>query len=326
MLTTANIIEKKAYFEELTYHYISNSLKSFEKKEYLTSGVWAAVYAEALLKDILTILEIETSKEDFYILIKTLRNNVTDCSQLSGKDKVYLLELAKRCDEIRNKRNRLVHDIRIEQQGLDSDVRDINNNLFQMTGYYLGTSVAEAVYQKNCLSNQKEKLKPDFPMFISTISPHSFEQREFLNEFCDKLQEIGVIPVRCEFDDFDKKDPIGKVCSIIRECKGMIVIGLERSHVYYYKDREGSEKESEAIHRRYTSGWLHLESGIGAAYGKPIFVICQDNIFSDGIFDRDWNTYIPIELSLPLSIDDPQVSILLKKISTFRKKTMETEF
>ena len=39
-----------------------------------------------------------------------------------------------------------------------------------------------------------------------------------------------------------------KVRRYIEGCHGIIVLGLERSHAYFYRDKEGSEKELEATH------------------------------------------------------------------------------
>ena len=59
-----------------------------------------------------------------------------------------------------------------------------------------------------------------------------------------------------------------KVRRYIEECHGIIVLGLERSHAYFYRDKEGSEKELEATHRRYSSAWLQLETGMPLEWEK----------------------------------------------------------
>ena len=97
----------------------------------------------------------------------------------------------------------------------------------------------------------------------------------------------------------------------------MIVICLERSHVYFLKDKEGSEKESENTHRKYTSAWLQIECGIAIALQKRIFVMCQEDIHSDGIFDRYWNSYTPIEIGSSPDINHPNVKLMLQEIKEF---------
>ncbi len=76
-------------------------------------------------------------------------------------------------------------------------------------------------------------------------------------------------------------------------------------------------EESENTHRKYTSGWLQIESGIAIALRKQIFVLCQKDIHSDGIFDRSWNSYLPIEIDTPLDISQQNIVMMLQKIKEF---------
>ncbi len=315
------IIEKKNYFTELTFRHLSSGLKAFDSAEYLSSAIWSAVFVEALLKDMLFELDGNIHSEELNSLINNLRafaNNYQD-KKTSPADKNYYRDIAARCHEIRAKRNRLVHDTGVERGMIDIDARDINNNVILIVKQYINSSVGKAIFEKNKarIKRVTSNSEARFPIFISSITPHTYEQGEFLNLFCEKLKEIGVEPVRCILTDFDKKDPMGKVRSTIEKCNAVIVIGLERSHVYFYKDKEGSLEEYENVHRKYTSGWLQIESGMAIALNKEVFVLCQKDIHSDGIFDRSWNSYLPIEIDSPLSIEDTNIKLMLEKIQEF---------
>ena len=155
---------------------------------------------------------------------------------------------------------------------------------------------------------------------ISTITPHTFEQSEFIEEFCSKLKSIGIKPVRCVMTDFDRRNPMEKVRRYIEGCHGIIVLGLERSHAYFYRDKEGSEKELEATHRRYSSAWLQLGTGMAIGMGKDVFVLCQKNLYGDGIFDRNWNSYTPVELEMPLDMNDPMIKETLSVLENYKKE------
>ncbi|KIR01315.1 hypothetical protein P261_00129 [Lachnospiraceae bacterium TWA4] len=233
----------------------------------------------------------------------------------------------RRSDEIRLKRNRLVHDTGIENHYLDSDAKDIYNNINSIIEQYLKTTISSMIYKQNndltAQENQSEN-EPTFPMFISTITPHTFEQAEFIEEFCNSLKKIGIKPIRCTMTDFDRYQPMQKVRNYLENCHGIIVLGLERSHTYFYRDKEGSTKdEHEDIHRHYSSAWLQLETGIAFGLKKDIFVLCQENLYGDGIFDRSWNSYPPIELKLPLSINDPKVQETLQVLKEYKEKVEE---
>ncbi len=148
------------------------------------------------------------------------------------------------------------------------------------------------------------------PMFISTISPHEERQTKFLDDLFRCLEKIGINPVHFKPTQFDRRDPFGAVRKQLEACRGVIVVGLERTHVYFSRDKEGTEKQTEEIHRKYTSGWLHLEAGMANALNMDIFVVCQKDLCSDGIFDRWWNSYPILELT-NLDCNSPEMEEFL---------------
>ena len=314
------VIQYKSCFTDLTFRHVSKCLQAYDSGELLSSIIWGAVFVEALLKDILFELDKKEHDVELNQLIRDLNYFIQNRNDvLPSKNKNMFRDIHNRCNEIRNKRNRLVHDTGVERGSLEVDARDVHENILQIIKQYIKTDIAKKKQQENKTANFRGSniTEPTFPIFISSITPHTFEQGEFINSFCDKLREIGVKPIRCVLTDFDKKDPMGKVRDTIEACNAVIIIGLERSHVYYYRDKEGSMYESESVHRKYTSGWLQIESGIAIALKKPLFVLCQKDIHSDGIFDRSWNSYLPIEIDMPLDVDQQNVVMMLQKIREF---------
>ena len=326
-MTYKEIIKKRDYFQDITWIHLSNCLKAFENRELLSASIWSSVFVESILKDILTVLlKVNVSTEEISSLIARLRNTLNNGSsrfELTSTDSTAIEDIMRRADEIRLKRNRLVHGTGMENNYLDSDADDIYKNVNLIIERYLKTKVSKAIFRKNkdiadeVVNTQQEA---SFPMFISTITPHTFEQSEFIEEFCNKLKEIGIKPVRCVMTDFDRRNPMEKARRCIEGCHGIIVLGLERSHAYFYRDKEGSEKESEAMHRRYSSAWLQLETGMAIGMGKDIFVLCQKNLYGDGIFDRNWNSYTPVELEMPLDINDPMIKETLRVLESYKKE------
>lgn len=331
-MTYKEIIKKKDYFQDITWIHLSNCLKAFENRELLSASIWSAVFVESMLKDVLSVLlSVNVSTEEISSLIARLRNTLNNGSskfELSAADATVIEDIMRRADEIRLKRNRLVHDTGMENNYLDSDADDIYKNVNSIIERYIKTKVSKAIYRKNkeiAEETSHDQNEPSFPMFISTITPHTFEQSEFIEEFCNKLKSIGIKPVRCVMTDFDRRNPMEKVRRCIESCHGIIVLGLERSHAYFYRDKEGSENESEAMHRRYSSAWLQLETGMAIGMGKEVFVLCQKNLYSDGIFDRNWNSYTPVELEMPLDINDPKIKETLRVLESFKKEIEENK-
>lgn len=322
-MTIEQIIQKRDYFREITWRHLSSCFRSFEGKEYLSAAIWSAVFVESVLKDVLREFgEKSKERDELDPLIRRTSNYINNTAEISDRDKNCINDILRRAEEIRSKRNRLVHDTGVENHGLESDVGDMYNNVMQIISRYLETETSVRIYQANIQMKQPVKqlsAEPDFPIFISTITPHTFEQTEFIEGFCGRLKEIGIKPVRCLLTDFDKRDPMNKVRKTIQACNGLIVIGLERSHVYYFRDKEGSENQMEDMHRRYTSAWLQLESGMAVGMEKEVFVLCQKDLYSDGIFDRYWNTFVPLELKLPLNIYDRSVDMVLDRLKEFKE-------
>ena len=323
-MTYKDITSKKDCFCGITWHHLSNCLKAFEGQEALSASIWAAVFVESLLKDILGLItSADVSSDELSSLITRLRNaakNGTSKFDLSQADRIAIENILRRAGEIREKRNRLVHDTGMENSYLESDAHDVYKNLCAIIEIYIDSGISRALRSMNAVQQDAapEILpEPSFPLFLSTITPHSFEQLDFIESFCNRLRSIGIKPVRCMMTDFDRRDPMGKVRRHIEGCHGVIVLGLERSHAYYFRDKEGSDKESEAIHRHYSSAWLQLEAGIAIGLGKDVFVLCQKNLYGDGVFDRNWNSYTPIELSMPLNVNDPKIDDMLMALKEY---------
>ena len=216
-----------------------------------------------------------TSKNaDLYNRIQRIENNTGTPGDITD-----------RCNTIRTLRNRLVHDKGLKKTTIEEDACTIYINLREILEWYCKKASPISIVDKELkeeIIDEEELL----PVFISTLNPDNEKQRFFLSGFKERLRKIGIMPVTCEFNFYDGKDPLLKVRNEISRCKAMIVIGLERSNAYYIKDKEGSKKENVETHRKYTSGWLHLEAGMANALGKEVFVLCQYDIYSDGIFDR----------------------------------------
>ena len=326
-MTYKEIVKKKEYFQNITWIHLSNCLKAFENRELLSASIWSAVFVESMLKDILSVLlNVNISTEEISSLIARLRNILNNGSskyELSATDATVIEDIMRRADEIRLKRNRLVHDTGIENNYLESDADDIYKNVNLIIERYIKTEASKVIYRKNkevAEEIENNQVEATFPMFISTIKPHTFEYSEFIEEFCSKLKSIGIKPVRCVMTDFDRRNPMEKVRRYIEGCHGIIVLGLERSHAYFYRDKEGSEKELEATHRRYSSAWLQLETGMAIGMGKDVFVLCQKNLYGDGIFDRNWNSYTPVELEMPLDMNDPMIKETLSVLENYKKE------
>lgn len=299
-MSEVDLIKFRACLTEDAFEHLKNCDKAWVSGDYLSVGVWGAVFLEAFLSLLLKKLQVKGANDmDLNGKIQRLRS----CSK-NPKPEISEVpdEIVKRCDDIRNIRNRLVHDTGMKKSTLKQDAELIRSSIQVILQWYNKVSEPEFVDADGLASGAVEEKGK---VFLSTITPHTIEQSVFLHEVKESLAAIGIKLIRAELSAYDKKDPIGKIREIIKECDATLIVGLERSHSYYLKEKEGGEKEFEAFHRKYTSGWLHLEAGISNALEKPVYILCEKGIHSDGIFDRDWNTYVVQELD-SLSCDSRQ--------------------
>jgi len=279
--------------------HLDNCALALAENQYFAAAIWGAVFLEAFLDELANELRLSRCGAD------DLQGRILQLQQYgrnpaSGRPSVPD-EVIKRCHDVRNTRNRLVHDTGLAKTTLAQDAQFIAAALEVILDWYL-------TLRPQRPSNEEAPARQGgVPVFLSTIIAHQPRQARFLNTFCGRLRGVGIEPVRLAPVQFDRRDPVGKSRHAMERCRGAIILGLERSHAYFLRDREGSEQESDVTHRRYSSGWLHLEGGIAAALGLDVFVLCQKEIASDGIFDRVFNSYHVTELR-SLEADSPELA------------------
>lgn len=347
-MKVSEIIKNEQYFTKDTYNHYLRGVNAYRRGDYLAASVESSVFIEALLKDILKALGIFQDGDNLNGRIDRLRGCLKDKKDkkdqteqteqaeqikpdISEADKNLYTDIVFRCNDIRNKRNRIIHDNGVERGDIIADTQDIyGNSLKYLIKDYTQTEVGKKTAEENNRKSQENKpeISEPFPIFISTITPHTFEQEMFIEYFCKRLQEIGAEPRRCIMTDYDMEDPITTVRNFIDECKAVVILGLNRTHSYHYVEKEGANvkgddgkpiKAKEGNHRYSTSAWLQLEGGIAAGLGKEIFVLCQKSLASEGIFDRGCYSYRPIEMSGPLDVTNGKVDQVIRKIQEYMK-------
>ncbi len=286
-----NVADLRPYLSNTTYPHLADCFRALAEKQHFAAAVWGAVFLEAFLTDLAAELHMPSpSRDDLKGQIDLLRNVRKHGSV--GKPEVPE-EIVNRCDEIRTIRNRLVHDMGLRKQFVVQDAASIAAHLKVILDWYLQIRPPLA----RPLSQSQASTGPGVRLFISTTSPHNDRQRYFQEMLLGRLAMLDIEPVRCRLTDFDRKDPIGKVRGLVATCRGLLVVGLERSHAYFLREKEGSDPPlPDVTHRKHTSSWLHLEAGIASALGLDVFVLCEAGIWRDGIFDREWNSYPVTEL------------------------------
>ncbi len=292
------------------FKHLRESCQALAERQYLSSAIWGAVFLEAFLDDMAATLKLPASGQD------DLNARIQQLQQYSknrGSAAIAIPdEYIKRCRDIQNTRNRLVHHCGAAKTTLAEDAQFINAGIKAILDWYKAVAPCRAAEPNVAASPHP----PGMRVFLSVSKPHNAGQEYFLDELEERLRGIGIEPVRVVPSLYDKADPIGKTRQTIQSCRGMIVLGLERTHAYFLRDKEGTPNETEETHRQYTSGWLHVEAGMANALGLQVFVLCQKRIHGDGIFDRGWNTYPVAEMD-SLDVSSPQLENFLQHVQAW---------
>lgn len=270
--------------------------------------VWAAVTLEALLEYALhhsNDLEAGGSgdaRPDLGGMISVLDKQ----SKTDGTVDRSLPEVIDRAHSIRVARNMAVHNTGRHKAGLDRQAEKVCDDIRVILDWWLSAYAPE--------TDQLDP--PTGSVFLATITPDHPRHRAFLSDLKRGLLERGVQPVSVEMTEYDRKAPLSRVRTAMAECDAVLIVGLERSRAYLVCDREGTPRQVEAKHRRYSSAWLHMEAGLAFGMGldKQVYVVCEEPIWSEGVFDRDWNEFDPIAVPR-LDVNEPDIVETLNRIA-----------
>ncbi len=290
--------------ERPTAESFDNHVVALEGEEWLPAGVWGGVFLEAFLQESQTALGLTlASQSDLGAAISRLRGVQ---SLPHGRD------ILDACDAVRLARNNLVHARARLRSAAQMHAQTIAGHLEHILS--LALPWFKDVRPRET-PKPDELPKPIARVFVSTITPHTRIQENFLRDLRSLLARRGLDPVPLSTDEWDRRDPMRPVLEAVRACDACLCVGLERSHAYFLREREGGPKMREMTHGYFSSGWLNMEAGAAFALGKPVIVICQSHIMSDGIFDRDWNSSPPfVMMSDPITVEDPAVHRALERL------------
>lgn len=259
-------------------------------KQHFSAIVWAAVTLEALLEEILATLDQEVSDQssrdrpDLGGMLSRLDAAVKKRSErLSGA-----AEVVDKAHSIRVSRNHTVHNTGRQKGDLSRQSEKIVEDLEFILKWWIDTLAKPA--DETTFEGRRVRC------FLATINPDHPRHRAFLIDIKQLLKKNNIEPITVTLTEYDRNAPMTRVASVMQTCDTVLIIGLERTRAYLVCDREGTANQFEDTHRRYSSSWLHIEGGLAVGLGlsRKTFVICEENIWSEGVFDRGWNEFTPI--------------------------------
>jgi hypothetical protein len=128
-------------------------------------------------------------------------------------------------------------------------------------------------------------------IFLSVGSGLSDDQEQFYGELRDVLRSHGLNPRTLGRTDYlPDNAPLDGISEVLDECRGMIVLALERSHAQVLIDRPGTASEQTHRDVRLPTVWNQIEATMAYAKQLPLLVIVDERLKSEGLLEEryDW--------------------------------------
>lgn len=164
-----NLRQLKDYFYDDTYMNLINCLDSYEKKDYMSFVVWAAVFNERLLNDLAQFFNAHTKSR----MLSGLRRTILEgLSNLSEEEKVKYFDILDTMQTIQKNRNEAVHNPISVNKAMGLETYDA---LKMICTYYIDTRIAENIYRKQRnIINESSKNTDEVSLQLMNIGKISY--------------------------------------------------------------------------------------------------------------------------------------------------------
>jgi hypothetical protein len=117
-------------------------------------------------------------------------------------------------------------------------------------------------------------------VFVSRPTWVAAEFSAGLGNFLRLLETVGVRPRTLGATDYPSKSPLDEVISLMRACRGAIVLGYPQITIEHGKCRE-----NDCSGLRLPTEWNHIEAALAYSLELPLLIIHHQGI-KRGVFDR----------------------------------------
>jgi hypothetical protein len=157
-------------------------------------------------------------------------------------------------------------------------------------------------------------------IFVSVGSTASPEQEAFVKAIEDRLQTEGLTPNTVGRTYFTADSPFVGVNNLMAECRGAIVIALERLHFDSGTEKRGSPSELQLSDVKLATPWNQIEAALAYSRKLPLLVIVEDGVRQDGLLERGHDWYVITAKADPLFLSTSEFNGVLaawkKKLTT----------
>jgi hypothetical protein len=131
------------------------------------------------------------------------------------------------------------------------------------------------------------------PVFVSYCTPHTEEQRLFLEDFEKFLMSEGLRPIMVGFNVHSSGAPLAFIKQRMAECHGTILLAHERVFIERGWDKRHGSARQKLKEEKIATPWHQIEGAFAYAYGHPMLVLLENGIRYGGLLDEhfDWTLY-----------------------------------
>jgi hypothetical protein len=243
---------------------VNDALLEFEEERFAHAALRAGVFLEGWLKLVLrTWGQPEPPRATFGELIGVVRR--------SEKAPPAILE---RLQEANGIRNRAAHDrSSIYERVSEGDALVILHVLGLVVTWFAETTPSLRTESTGAVL---------VPVFLSVGRAHRVDQARFVELVRTVMRDLGV-DLMSVVSAYSKDRPFAQVCELMARCRGALVIGLERAHVYAISERDRRVNRDRFI----PTAWNQIEGSIAAALSLPILILRDDRLHREGIFEAE---------------------------------------
>ncbi|MBC7618378.1 MAG: hypothetical protein H7293_05200 [Candidatus Saccharibacteria bacterium] len=144
-----------------------------------------------------------------------------------------------------------------------------------------------------------EKLPLTIKIFLSVGRPHRLDQKQFLEKLRSELKQNGVDLINLATAEYSTEKPLPQIRELMTSCDGALVIGWERVHAYTLFERESSSLEKLHQNIHIATPWNHIEGSMAATLGLPLFILKENRLHAEGIFEASSHDHKIESFDLP---------------------------
>lgn len=127
-------------------------------------------------------------------------------------------------------------------------------------------------------------------VFVSVTTPFNKAQEHFLVKIENLLRDNGMRPNTIGRNVFSHDQPLQIIDQAMRNCAGILVLGLRRKYIELGVDKPASTNETSLDGTNLATPWNQIEAALGHTLRLPLFVVPEQGVKDEGLLERgyDW--------------------------------------